>query len=416
MGVQMQELGPDAVVVIVGGGVGGARAAEGLRSWGFTGRIVLVGAEPEQPYERPPLSKGYLLGDGTETGYFLRPPDYYAEQGVEMRLGVRAVALDTASQRVELDSGERLHYDRLLIATGARPRTLPAPGNDLAGIHTLRTLADARAIRAELAGARNVAVVGGGFIGMELAACCVQRGLAVTVLEQADWPLERAWGAEVGQQVAALHRARGADLVLGDAVSSFEAGADGRVGGVRTIGGAFVPCDVALVGVGVVPEVEWLRGSDVALARGVLVDEHCETSVPGVYALGDVAEWYHPGYDERLLVEHYDNAGNQADAAARAVLGAPAPYAPIPYFWSDQYDISFQFAGHTAGYDQLVYRGDPNGASWAAFYLCAGEFRAVLAANRFRDFAAARRLLASGAAVTAAQLADEALELKSLLR
>lgn len=414
--LDMPDLDTSSTVVIVGAGVGGARAAEALRSWGYAGRIVMLGAEPERPYERPPLSKGYLLGDGSEEGYYLRPAGYYAEQRIELRLGARATALDGHRREVTLDDGERLRFDRLLIATGATPRRLPVPGADLPGIYTLRTLADARAIRAALAGAQRVAVVGAGFIGAELAACCRTLGLAVTMLEMTDWPVEYAWGAEVGRLVAQLHRARGVELRLGARVVGFEAGPDGRVAQVLAEDGGVTACDVALVGVGVAPEVGWLAGSGVEIGRGVLVDEHCETTIPGVYAIGDVAEWYHPGYDERLLVEHFDNAGNQAGAAARAMLGNPVPYAPVPYFWSDQYDISFQFAGHTPGYDEVVFRGDTAGNSWAAFYLRNGVFRAVVAANRFRDFAVARRLLASGAPVAPEQLADEGVELKALLR
>lgn len=412
----MRELDTTTTVVIVGAGVGGGRAAEALRSWGYAGRIVMLGAEAERPYERPPLSKGYLLGDGNEAGYFLRPEGYYEEQEIETRFGARAVGLDTGASHVLLDDGEVVPYDRLVIATGAIPRRLAVPGGDLPGTHTLRTLADARAIRAGLDGARRVAIAGAGFIGVELAACCRTLGLDVVVLEMGLWPLDRVWGAEVGQIVARIHREHGVDLRLGEAVVGFEEGADGRVARMRSSGGDVVACDIALVGVGVVPEVGWLAGSGIEIARGVLVDEYCETNVPGVYAVGDVAEWYHPGYDERLLVEHFDNAGNQAGAAARAMLGNPAPYAPIPYFWSDQYDIHFQYAGHIAGYDEVVFRGEVESNSWAAFYLREGDLRAVVVANRFRDFAAARRLLASGVPVTPEQLADEGVELKGLLR
>jgi len=407
-----------STVVIVGGNVAGGRAAETLRQQGFDGRIVLVGAEPERPYERPPLSKEYLLGQVAEEKLYLRPPAYYDEQGIELWLGAPVTRLaphgGPRSRHVELADGRRLPYDKLLIATGAAPRQLAVPGADLPGILYLRTLRDARELRRGMSAVSRVCVVGAGFIGAEVAASCRGAGRDVVMLEMESWPLERALGREVGRICAAIHRAHGVDLRTGERVVGFRG--HGRVEQAVTASGHAVDCDLVVVGVGVVPECGWLEGSGVALRNGVLVDEMCATNVPGVYAAGDVANWWHPTLGTRLRVEHFDNAQNQGVAAAKSMLGVGQPYAPVAFFWSDQYDLKLQYVGHTSGQDDVVLRGSIEAASWSAFYVRDGCLVAALAANRFKDVAAARQLIARRTPVEPRRLADERTDLRALAK
>jgi 3-phenylpropionate/trans-cinnamate dioxygenase ferredoxin reductase component len=399
-------------IVIVGASLAGGRAAETLRQEGFDGRVILVGAEPERPYERPPLSKDVLRGEASDDKVFLRPAEYYAEQQIELRLGTRAERLSPPERVVELTSGERLHYDKLLIATGARVRQLRAPGVDLPGVFYLRTLRDTVAIREATRNARRVVVVGAGFIGAEVAASCRMQDLEVTVLEMLPVPLQRALGDEVGRIYADIHRERGVDLRLSEGIGAFRG--HGRVEQVVTASGAAIDCDLAVVGVGVQPDVEWLQGSGLAIDNGVVVDEFAEASVSGVFAAGDVANWWHPRLGERLRVEHYENAQNQGVAAAKSMLGQREPYAPVPYFWSDQYDLTLQYVGHASGQDQVVYRGDVHGRNFLAFYLRDGQLRAVLGINRLRDVRAAQRLIRDQVPVTPEQLADDQVDLRKL--
>jgi 3-phenylpropionate/trans-cinnamate dioxygenase ferredoxin reductase subunit len=400
-------------VVIVGANLAGARAADTLRQGGFDGRVVLVGAEADPPYERPPLSKEYLRGDLAEERTALHPPAYYAEQSIELCLGRRATRLEPLAREVVLDDGHRLGYDALLIATGTVPHRLDrTPGADLGGIGYLRDLADARALRAELARSPRVAVIGTGFIGAEVAASCRMLGLHVVAFEAAPVPLARALGEHIGAQYAEIHRAHGVDLRTNVTVTAFE-GRE-RVEQIVTSAGETIPCDVVVIGVGVRPAVDWLEGSGLALDNGVLVDEQCRTNLTDVYAAGDVARWWHPTLGERLRVEHFDNAQLQGQAAARAILGRAEPYAPVPYFWSDQYDLNLQYVGHARGDDEIVLRGTIESGSWTAFYRRDGRLQAALTVNRRRDLTGARRLIAARTNVSAAQLADEACDLKAL--
>jgi 3-phenylpropionate/trans-cinnamate dioxygenase ferredoxin reductase subunit len=399
-------------IVIVGASLAGGRAAETLRAEGYDGQIVLIGAEDERPYERPPLSKK-VLADATDEGkIFLRPSDYYQEQSIDLRLGVRAIGLDPAARRVRLDGGREEPYDRLLIATGARPRTLHVPGVELPGVYYLRTLADARAIRDASDKAQRVVVVGAGFIGAEVAATSRMRGLEVTLLEVLPVPLQRGLGDAVGGIYADIHREHGVDLRLQTGISRF-LGAE-KVEAVETTAGETIPCDLAVVGVGVQPETDWLAESGVAIHNGVVVDEFTQTTVPEVFAAGDVANWRHPTLGERLRVEHYENAQNQGVAAAKAMLGRAEPYAPVLYFWSDQYDLNLQYVGHAHGGDEVIFRGDIASRKFLAFYLRHGKLRAALGINRHRDVSAVRRLIRDGVEVTASQLADEQVDLRRL--
>jgi 3-phenylpropionate/trans-cinnamate dioxygenase ferredoxin reductase subunit len=404
--------------VIVGANLAGGRAAEALRAGGAQERIVLVGAEPDRPYERPPLSKAFPAGQLAEEKVYLRPAEYYASQGIELLLGRRATRLDPRERVVELEDGARLRYTALLIATGAAPRRLAAPGGDLEGVLYLRDLRDARRLRDRLAAgskpAQRVVVVGAGFIGAEVAAVARGLGHEVVVLEALPVPLERALGPVVGGLYAEIHRARGVDLRTNAAVTEIlERGGEFQV---RTASGERFDCDLVVVGVGVTPEVGWLESSGIQLRNGVVVDELCRTSLPDVYAAGDVANWWHPRLGHHLRVEHFDNAQNQGVAAARSMLGQGQPYAPVNYFWSDQYDLSLQYVGHASGEDQVVLRGQVDGGSWSAFYLRDGALKAALGVNRFRDVSAARQLIARDVPVTPEQLRDESLDLKSLAR
>jgi 3-phenylpropionate/trans-cinnamate dioxygenase ferredoxin reductase subunit len=409
-----------ADIVVVGAGIAGASAVETLRRSGFAGRIVLVGDEPELPYERPPLSKDFLLGTTLESRLFLRPLEFFAEHAVELRLGQRAVALDIPARAVVLADGDRLSFERLLIASGAAPLRLNVPGSDLAGIHYLRTLEDARTLTAAIqraqhstAGGRAV-VVGAGFIGAEVTAACRMLGLNVTLLDVLSLPLVRVLGERMGAVFAELHRAHGVDLRLGEGVAAFHGAA--RVEEVVTTSGARLPCAFVVVGVGVRPAVGWLAGSGLKLDNGVRVDDYCETSTPGIFAAGDVACWpYRPVEAEAQWVrlEHWDNALRQGAAAARNLLGRREPYAPVPYFWSDQYDRQLHVVGHAPVWEQLVLRGDPLASTFAAFYLAGGRVRAALAVNRPRELVTLKKLV--GAAVEPRLLADEESDLRALI-
>lgn len=400
--------------VILGANLAGGRAAEAMRESGFEGRIVLLGAEPDRPYERPPLSKDYLRRETPEEKLYLRPPAYYEEQRIELRLGVRATRLDPAAKAVELESGERLPYDKLLIATGCELRRLGIPGVELAGVRYLRTRADSAALAALLDTAQRVVVVGAGFIGSEVAASARKLGKQVTILEAAPVPLARALGVKMGEVCAAIHRDHGVDLRLSCGVKEFRG--TGRVEEVVLADGSALPCDLAVVGVGVAPSVGWLEGSGVALDNGVVVNEYCETNLPGLYAAGDIANAWNPLYGERLRVEHYDNAQNQGIAAGKAMAGVREPYAPVLYFWSDQYEHTLQYVGHAGGDDEIVVRGNVSERSFTAFYLREGRLRAAFAIGRPKDIMATRRLIQSGKQVGPGTLADEQTDLRALSR
>lgn len=396
--------------VIVGASLTGGTAAETLRSEGFDGRIVLVGAEPDPPYERPPLSKDYLRRESLRELVFLQDAEYYRRHEIDLRLGERAVFLDSRERRVDLESGERVGYDRLLIATGADLRRLYVPGIGLEGVRYLRTLRDADALGDDLQRRPRVLVVGAGFIGSEVAASARVLGCDVTMIEAAPVPLVRALGEEMGSVYADIHRDHGVDVRTGVSVAEFRGAR--RLEAAVTTTGELIPCDVAVIGVGVAPAVGWLEGSGVALENGVLTDELGRTSLPDVYAAGDVANWWHPVWRERLRLEHYDNAVSQGAAVARNMLGAEEAYAPVPYFWSDQYELSLQYVGFASRWDSVVFRGDPSTRSFSAFYIVNGRLRAALSVNRITDQAPAERLIRAGVPVDEQRLSDEGTELE----
>jgi 3-phenylpropionate/trans-cinnamate dioxygenase ferredoxin reductase subunit len=363
---------------IVGAGLAGAKAAETLREDGFDGRVVLLGAEPDRPYERPPLSKDYLRGEAERDGAFVHEAGFYAEHDVELRAGEAVVGLDTRARELALEGGERLGYDRLLLTTGAEPRRLSIPGAALDGVHLLRTLADSDGLRARLDEGGRLVVIGAGWIGCEVAASARQRGMDVTVVAPEAVPLERVLGLEVGAIFRDLHLDHGVELRMETGVAALEG--DGRVERVRLRDGAAIECDAVVVGIGVAPRTALAEAAGLAVENGVLADGRLETSVPGIFAAGDVANHLHPALG-RLRVEHWDNALHQGPAAARAMLGSTEPYAGTPYFFSDQYEVGMEYSGHAAGWDRVVFSGDPASREFTASWLAGGRVVARMGVN-----------------------------------
>ncbi len=328
--------------VIVGAALAGASAAAALREGGFDGRITLIGAEPLMPYNRPPLSKGYLRGEDRFEDQLVNPPAYYAEHDITLRSGVRADAIDPKRKIVTLERGDEVPYDRLLVATGGRNRPLTTPGANLPGIFQLRTVEDCDRLRAVAKPGRRAVVIGLGFIGSEVTASLRQMGVEVTAIEGHPVPLARVLGPEVGAVLADIHREKGVELVLEDSVATFEG--TGWVERVRTKKGRVLPCDFVVAGIGILPNAEILAAAGAAVDNGVLVDEHCRTSLPDVYAAGDVANSLHPVFG-RLRVEHWNNGYRQGRAAARAMLDGSEPYDYMHSFWSDQYEHVIEYIG-----------------------------------------------------------------------
>jgi 3-phenylpropionate/trans-cinnamate dioxygenase ferredoxin reductase subunit len=368
--------------VIVGASLAGGSAAAELREGGFEGEITLIGAEKPLPYNRPPLSKGYLRGQDRFEDQLVNPASFYKEQHIALRLGVSATAIDAGRKLVTLDGGETVPYDRLLVATGGRNRTLTTPGADRAGIFQLRTLEDCDRIRAVATAGRRAVVVGMGFIGSEVAASLRQMGVGVTAIESHPVPLARVLGPEVGGVLAAIHREKGVELVLEDTVAAFEG--EDRVERVRTRKGRVLPCDFVVAGIGIVPNTELLGAAGAGVDNGVLVDEHCRTTLHDVYAAGDVANHLHPIFG-RLRVEHWNNGLQHGRAAARAMLGDPEPYDYVHTFWSDQYEHTIEYVGFAAEWDRLVFRGQPSSRKFLGFYLKDGIVRAAVGLDRGGD-------------------------------
>ena len=384
-------------VVVVGASLAGLRTVEALRSHGYEGRLVWIGAERELPYDRPPLSKEVLRGEWDAERIALRKDASYADLRVELRLGVRAESLDLRERAVVLAGGERVRFDGLVVATGASPRRLPRTP-PLPGIFVLRTLEDALAIRAALERRPRVAVIGAGFIGAEVAASARGLGLDVAMIDVLDRPMARALDPEMGAVCAALHRDHGVDLRLGVGVARFEG--EGSVAAIVLGDGARVPADLVVVGIGVAPETGWLAGSGLALGDGVLCDATLAAGAPGVVAAGDVARWRHPAFPEPVRAEHWTNAVESAGAAARRLLAGDAelpPFAPVPFVWSDQYDAKLQIAGHAQGGDEVaIVHGSLAERRFVALYGSRGRLTGAFAMNRPRQLMAARRWLREG--------------------
>jgi 3-phenylpropionate/trans-cinnamate dioxygenase ferredoxin reductase component len=398
--------------VIVGAGLAGAKAAEALRNEGFDGHIVLVGDEPELPYERPPLSKGYLRGKSPRDKALVHPDGFYAANAIDLRTSTAVERIDPAAREVALSTGERLHYDRLLLATGAEPRRLSVPGSDLDGIHYLRDFADADRIADRLAGGGRVVVIGGGWIGAEVAASARQKGLEVTIVERAGVPLERVLGRKVGELYAQVHRDHGVELVTGGVLEGFD-GAN-RVERVRLSDERMLDADFVVAGIGVLPRTALAERAGIPVDNGVLVDERLETSAPGVFAAGDVANAFHPFYDDRLRVEHWANALNQPATAAKAMLGKEASYERLPYFFSDQYDVGMEYSGYATSWDEVVFRGDPAERECIVFWLAEGRIVAGMNVNVWDVTAPIQELIRSRRPVDARRLRDRDVALEEL--
>ena len=398
--------------VIVGASLAGATAAVTLREEDAEASVTLIGAEREPPYERPPLSKAYLRGEVPFDKALVRPAAFYAEHRIETMFGTRATRIDPSARFVELEDRRRVPFDVLLIATGGRNRRISIPGSELEGIYGLRSVEDADRIKAEMIPGRRVIVVGMGFIGSEVAASLRQKDLNVVTIEPAKTPLFRVLGEAVGQSIADLHRAHGVRTIFEDTVAAFEG--TQRVARVITKGGLRLECDFVVAGIGIEPVVDILDGTGVHVDNGVVVDQYCQTNVPGIYAAGDVANHYHPVFERQIRVEHWHNALKQGAAAARNMLGRAVPYDEIHWFWSDQYDTNLQYAGFHTKWEQLVVRGRLESGNFLAFYVNDGRIDAVVGLNRAQDVRRAIPLIKARRMVNLGQLQDESVDLRSL--
>ena len=405
-----------ADVVIVGAGHGGAQAALALRQQGFAGSIVMIGREPDPPYERPPLSKEYLAREKPFERLYIRPPQLWADKQVTLRLSTSVTSLDPAAKTVALDDGTTLGYGSLIWATGGDPRRLACEGAHLAGIHAVRTRADVDKLMGEIdAGASRVVVVGGGYIGLEAAAVLTKLGLAVTLLEALPRVLARVAGEELSAFYEAEHRAHGVDLRTGVTVECIE-GADEKVTGVRLADGTVLSCEIVIVGIGIVPAIGPLIAAGAAGGNGVDVDEFCRTSLPDVFAIGDCAAHSNGFADGAVIrLESVQNANDMATCAARAIMGEPQPYKATPWFWSNQYDLRLQTVGLSTGYDATVVRGDPATRSFSVVYLKGGRVIALDCVNMVKDYAQGRKLVEGRSSPDVAALADTAIPLKELV-
>jgi 3-phenylpropionate/trans-cinnamate dioxygenase ferredoxin reductase subunit len=397
--------------VIVGASLAGAKAAQTLRDEGFEGRLVLVGAEDERPYERPSLSKEYVRGEAGEPVY-VHGEGFYADHGIELRLGRTAVDMNASLKEVALDDGERLRYDRLLLTTGAEPRRLAIPGAELDGVFYLRTVEDSDALRERLDRGGTVVVVGAGWIGAEIAASARRREVEVTMVAPGTVPLERVLGPEVGGLYRDIHAERAVRLLLGSGVEAFEG--DGVVERVRTIDGRELECDFVVVGIGALPRTQLAARGGLATGDGIFVDEYLQTSAPDVFAAGDVACARHPFYGRRIRVEHWANALRQGPVAARNMLGAEEPYDCLPYFFSDQYDVGMEYSGFARSWDRVVFRGDPASREFIAFWLAGDRVLAGMNVNVWDVVDPIQRLIRDRASVDAWRLADPDVPLEQL--
>jgi len=404
-----------AGLVVIGGSHAGHQVAIAARAAGFEGPVTVLSDERELPYQRPPLSKAYLMGKQPREALLFRPAAFYEEQGIDLRLGVGATAIDRAAHTVACDNGTILSYKKLVIATGTRVRPLNVPGSDLGGVHYIRTLADIDAIMAELDRVKSVVVIGGGFIGLEGAAALKTMGRDVAVVELADRLMARGVGATVSEYYATHHRAQGVDVRLSTGVESL-AGEDGHVTGVVLSGGETLPADLVIVGIGVLPNQEIAAEAGIDCANGIIVDELTQTSDPDVLAVGDCAQFEGRFFDGPLRLESVQNATDQARTAGAAVAGEKKPYDSAPWFWSDQFDLKLQMTGITAGYDTEVIRGDVAAGEFSVFYFKGDKWLGTDTVNQPANHIASRRLLDAGYALSKAEAGDEGLALKELVK
>ncbi len=400
--------------IVVGTGQAGGWAARTLRESGFDGRIVLIGEEAYPPYERPPLSKGLLLGEATIESTYLWPGNPYDALNIELRLNARVTAIAPGKRSVELADGETLSYDKLMLALGARPRLLPVPGADLGNVFTLRAIPDTLAIRAAIAPDAPVVVIGGGWIGLEVAAAARKLGAQVTVVEALDRLCARAATHDLSAYLLALHQRHGVDVRLNAGVVRLEG--DGAVGRVVLANGTSLDAAAVVVGIGVVANVELAQAAGLAVDNGIKVDELGRTSDPAIWAAGDVTNHPNKLLGRRIRLESWENAQNQAIAAAKAMLGGTDPYAEIPWFWSDQYDVNLQLVGVPEGWDESVTRGVHGSDSFMMFYLKDGKIVGATGINNPRDVRMTKRIMTAGKTVDSGHLADPEFKLQTLMR
>lgn len=398
--------------VIVGASLAGAKAAQALRENGFGGRVVLIGAEPDPPYERPELSKAFLLGSKELADLLVHPEGFYADHDIELHTGTTVTRIDRGAGQVHMDDGGPVSFDQLLLATGAVPRTLPVPGAGLPGVHQLRTVADSLALREAIPAAGRVVIVGAGWIGCEVAAAARTLGVGVDMLTPDEYPLVRVLGPQVGEVVRDLHADHGVRLHLGVGVDAIVGG--DRAEGVRLSDGRVLDGDLVVMGVGAAPRDDLARTAGLEVDNGVVVDEYLRSSDPRIFAAGDVANAWHPLLGARLRVEHWDTAAHQGSVAGANMAGVPTAYEKIPFFYSDQYDFGMEYRGHGSGSDQVVLRGDPATRQFLAFWLRDGLVVAGMNANVWDAGEAVYALLRSRATVQAGQLADPDVDLGGL--
>jgi len=397
-------------IVVAGGGHAAAQVVDSLRRDGYAGRLVMVCGEAMIPYQRPPLSKKYLGGELEAERLPIRPASFYESIHCELVLGNPVVGIDAAARRIRLSDGGSLDYDKLVLAIGGHARPLPVPGADLPGVHVLRTMADVQAIRARIRPGVRVAVVGAGYIGLETAATFRKLGLDVTVIEMMDRVMNRVVAPEMSRFYQAEHAGHGVNVLTDRKVSRFLG--NGSVHAVECTDGTQVPADLAIVGIGLVANTALAQAAGLACDDGIAVDEHCRTSDPDIYAIGDCCSHPSPRYGRRVRLESVDNAFEQAKSAAANICGKEVPHDKTPWFWSDQYELKLQIVGLSQGYDRVVLRGDPAARSFSCCYLRGGELIALDAVNHGKDFMAARKLIAERVRPDPAKLADDGVSLK----
>ncbi len=405
-----------ADVVIVGAGHGGAQVALALRINGFEGSILMIGRESEPPYERPPLSKEYLARDKEFDRLYIRPPQFWVDKNVTLKLGTEVTSVDAAAHQVTLGDGSTVTYGKLIWAAGGDPRKLSCAGADLGGVHAVRTREDVDRLMGELdAGAKQVVVIGGGYIGLEAAAVLTKLGCSVTLLEALPRILARVAGPDISAFYEADHRAHGVDLRTNVAVDCL-VGDGGKVSGVKLADGSVIPAEIVIVGIGIIPSVAPLLAAGAEGANGVNVDDHCRTSLPDVYAIGDCAA-FACAYAEGAVmrVESVQNANDMGTSVAKAICGDPQPYHAFPWFWSNQYDLKLQTAGLSVGYDATVLRGDPATRAFSVLYLKEGRLIALDCVNVIKDYVQGRKLVEAGAVIDPTKLADASVPLKELM-
>ncbi len=391
--------------IIIGAGQAGLQVAVELRQAGYAGAVTLVGEEAAQPYHRPPLSKAYLTGEKSLDALQMRGQAFYSEQAITFMPGLAATGIDRAARHVVLADGTALTYDHLVLATGAAARPLSCPGHDFVGVMTLRSLDDATALKARLATARHLVVVGGGFIGLEAAASARKLGVAVSVLEMQDRLMARAVGPDVSQHFATVHRSHGVDLRLGQGIAEV-VGEAGKAMAVRTTAGDTLPADIVLAGIGVTPNTALALSAGLPVSNGIVVDEAQRTSDPRIHALGDVCAFPAPHGAGLIRLESVQNAVDQAKVVAASITGQPACYRSVPWFWSDQYDLKLQMVGLSQGHDAVIERGSRDENRFSVFYMKAGRLIAIDSINRPADHMRGRKLLAPGAAPVGADEID----------